>query len=304
MAAEVLTNSTESSPGLRGMRSLSNPNEIPNTVRRVLSTVKWGESFRDRASIAAYYGLTLGFKLFRPDRPIDAGMHPKFWLRDIEISTPIGRFACRGRTSDMDIVNPNHEAVLVDAIRDRLTRIQSENVVIVDIGAHIGKYTILSGLVLQDKGTVIAIEPDPANFALLKENISLNNLTNVNAFNLGCWSSDGRKVLHRQLWDFGGGSFVDRTRGESVFVSVRRLDGLLRENGVDHVDVMKLDVQRAEAEVLRGASTTLSSNRNVVVFFEETSETDSAESVRLLRESGFDLERLDDFNYLAERPLT
>jgi FkbM family methyltransferase len=280
-----------------------NPSEIPSVIRRVLSTVNWGETVRDKSLIAAYYALTLGFKLFRPDRPIDAGMHPGFWLGNIEISTPIGRFVCRGRTSDADIVNPNHEAALVNAIRDRLARIQTRKPIMVDIGAHIGKYTILSGRLLKNSGTVVALEADPANFALLKKNITLNNLNNVVAFNLGCWSSDGKLILHRQLWDLGGHSFVDKTRGDSIPVPVRTLDGVLRDSGIDHVDVMKIDVQRAEAEVLRGARATLQLNPNVAVFFEETSDIGIAESARILRDSGFNLKRLDDFNYVAERLL-
>jgi hypothetical protein len=66
---------------------------------------------------------------------------------------------------------------------------------------------------------------------------------------------------------------------------------------------MKIDVQRAEAEVLRGARATLQLNPNVAVFFEETSDIGIAESARILRDSGFNLKRLDDFNYVAERLL-
>ena len=82
---------------------------------------------------------------------------------------------------------------------------------------------------------------------------------------------------------------------------VRTLDGLLVEQGLDRVDFIKLDVQRAETEVLRGARATLESNRDVSILFEETADPAGSASVRFLREFGFDIRRLDEFNFVADR---
>ena len=133
-------------------------------------------------------------------------------------------------------------------------------------------------------------------------NVALNRLDNVRALNVGCWSSDGEKVLHRQVGNLGGHSFVDSTEGEAITVPVRTLDGLLAEAGTKHVDAIKLDVQRAESEVLLGASSTLDTNRRVTVFFEESGDPQAASSIRMLRSMGFLVDRLDDVNHVAERP--
>jgi FkbM family methyltransferase len=228
-------------------------------------------------------------------------MHPEFWLGDIRARTPIGVFACRSGTSDFDLVNPNHEPVQVNAIRDLFERIPTERAVFVDVGAHIGKYSILVGNLLENRGTVVAVEPDPDNFASLKGNIALNHLSNIRPLNVGCWSKDEILNLHRQTRDLGGHSFVDRTRGESIQVTVKTLDRLLAELKVDHVDVMKLDVQRAEAEVLLGARSLLESNQNLTIFLEESGNPRAANSLRLLREFGFDVRQLEDINYVAKR---
>lgn len=48
-----------------------------------------------------------------------------------------------------------------------------------DIGANIGYYTVLAAPIVGDTGKVVAIEPSPATFELLKQNIKLNNADNV-----------------------------------------------------------------------------------------------------------------------------
>ncbi len=303
--------------GLTGTRPYMEPDaqtigspaaEVPRNrvslggIRRAIETMRWGRRPHDRALIAAYYGLLTSSKVFRGRQGIGVGMFPEFWLGDVAIETPIGRFACRARTTDFDIVNPNHEAELVRRIERRLARAPNGDAVFVDVGAHIGKYTILAARLLGSGGRVVAIEPDPSNFAALTTNVALNRLDNVRAFNVGCWSSDGEKVLHRQLGNLGGHSFVDSTEGGAISVPVRTLDSLLAEAGATQVDAMKLDVQRAESEVLLGASSTLQANRRVTVFFEESGDPQTASSIRMLRTLGFVVNRLDEVNHVAERP--
>ena len=50
---------------------------------------------------------------------------------------------------------------------------------IVDIGAHIGTYTVLAAEKTGSSGKVIAIEPEPKNYDLLLQNISINNFGNL-----------------------------------------------------------------------------------------------------------------------------
>jgi hypothetical protein len=56
----------------------------------------------------------------------------------------------------------------------------------VDIGAHVGRYTIMVAHQMGCHGKVLAIEPLPANFAALQRNIKLNELSNVYALNAAC----------------------------------------------------------------------------------------------------------------------
>ena len=61
-----------------------------------------------------------------------------------------------------------------------------KNDVFVDIGSHIGKYTISIAKLIGNNGKVISIEPYPYNFKVLVKNIVLNGLENVLALNVAC----------------------------------------------------------------------------------------------------------------------
>src|SRR5271168_535718 len=61
---------------------------------------------------------------------------------------------------------------------------------VIDVGAHIGYYTLLFAKTAGPSGRVISFEPLPQNFALLQENIGLNHLDNVLALPQAVFSRD------------------------------------------------------------------------------------------------------------------
>src|SRR6267143_440685 len=274
---------------------------MPKGVVSVLETVGWGVTAKDRALIAAYYGMLLSSKIFRPGERVGQGMHPEFWLGNVQVQTLAGRFECRGHSTDMDIVNPRYESAILETIEAKLRASIDPTPVFVDIGAHIGKYTVLAGRILKGRGRVVAIEPDPENFRLLRRNVELNELTNVDLLNVGCWSRDAVLPLHKGRGNLGQHSFIDDVGPDSVSVPVRTLDSILADLELPTVDLLKMDVQRAEAEVLKGAAITLDGSRTMTVIFEEMSSIDASESARILEAQGFTIRRRDVFNYMAER---
>ncbi|ADI31996.1 FkbM family methyltransferase [Staphylothermus hellenicus] len=123
--------------------------------------------------------------------------------------------------------------------------------VFIDVGAHIGLYTIYVANIL--RGRVIAIEPNPESYEFLLRNIQLNNLKRVIALNIVAWKEDGRLRLCYTPGDTTRSS-VKRIKGQERCVSVRarKLDSLLRELNIDRIDLVKIDVEGAEREVLQG----------------------------------------------------
>ena len=279
----------------------SRPSRPTAALRHALETIRWGERFRDRALIASYYGLLVSAQGLRPRRSELREMHPKFWLADVTATTPIGRFRCRGGTTDFDIVNPHYESALVHEIGERLSKAGSRPYAFVDVGAHIGKYTIHAGRILRRRGSVIAVEPDRDNYAALQANLLLNGLDNVLTHNVGCWDSEGVRDLHRRRGNLGAHSFVNGVGGEALPAPMRTLDNLLREDEVHRVEILKVDVERAEEHVFRGAARLLSQSPPPTVFFEELGDPDTAGSVRYLRELGFSVRPLEGVTYIAEK---
>jgi FkbM family methyltransferase len=131
--------------------------------------------------------------------------------------------------------------------------------VFVDVGAHVGLYSIYVAHNLGSK--VIAIEPHPENFNFLLKSIKSNSLRNISALNLAAWNEDTELPLYTA--DSSGDHSLKSTiaRKHVYIVRARKLDNVLSELGVRKVSFIKIDVEGAEVEVLEGLRTTLKAYR-------------------------------------------
>src|SRR5262249_5079594 len=136
-----------------------------------------------------------------------------------------------------------------------------EGMVFVDVGANIGYFTTLAARLVGRSGKVIAVEPEPRNYKLLRANIERNGLTNVQSFNCALGDGPGEAQLRRSVWNFGDHT-ISRTGGSGnafVTVPIESADRLLKTAGVPAVHVVKIDVQGYEVHVQRGMETILTS---------------------------------------------
>ena len=155
-----------------------------------------------------------------------------------------------------------------------------EGDVVVDVGAHIGPYSIIASKRVGPNGKVVAIEADPNNFDLLSRNIQLNKLSNVMALNYAAYSE--AKKIKLYLPSAGEKSpytkyntiMSDKARNNEKFVEVKAntLDYLLQSKNMikqeQEVNWIKIDVEGAEYEVLRGAKNILSTSSNITLLIE------------------------------------
>lgn len=124
--------------------------------------------------------------------------------------------------------------------------------VVFDIGANIGYWSILLAKMVGESGRVVAFEPDPSNFVILKRNLEMNGLTQVIPLESGLGDVEGVALLYRSKFNAGDSSFspvpdaMDVTRAHR-----RRLDSVCRELDL-YPSFIKVDVQGHELEVLRG----------------------------------------------------
>ena len=163
-----------------------------------------------------------------------------------------------------------------DEIIEHFTPKQGD--IVVDIGANIGRYTIISSKRVGTNGKVVAIEAHPGNFEMLNRNIKLNQLTNVIPLNYAAYSKETKIKLYVPDEESGYTIYhtlMERTGKKFVEVDAITLDYLLLQlngirDGVEGVEVnwIKIDVEGAEFEVLKGAANILSKSKDIALLIE------------------------------------
>jgi FkbM family methyltransferase len=148
--------------------------------------------------------------------------------------------------------------------------------IVVDIGAHIGHYTIIASKRVGANGKVVAIEASPSNFEILNRNIKLNQLANIINLNHVVYSKETKLKLYLPGEESGHTIYntviSDRARNEDKFVEVNAntLDYLLQSKGIkqEQINWIKIDVEGAEFEVLKGAANILSNSKDIAILIE------------------------------------
>jgi FkbM family methyltransferase len=160
---------------------------------------------------------------------------------------------------------------------DIITRFTpKEGDIVIDIGAHIGLYTIISSKRVGANGKVVAIEADPSNFEMLNSNIKLNQLTNVTPLNYAAYSKETKIKLYLPSGESGFTKYNTimpnwiNTQEKFVEVNANTLDYLLQLNQIrqEEVNWIKIDVEGAEFEVLKGATNVLSKSKDIAILME------------------------------------
>jgi len=142
-----------------------------------------------------------------------------------------------------------------------------KGMVIVDIGAHIGYYTLLAASLTGEEGKVFAFEPEPSNYALLVKNIEANGYNNVIPVKKAVVDRTRRVKLFLDKRESGEHSIVDdKRRREAILVDSVTLDDFF---GKDYaIDVIKMDIEGAEMAALLGMSNVIARSPNMVIFTE------------------------------------
>jgi FkbM family methyltransferase len=177
------------------------------------------------------------------------------------------KFYCRINNEDYTFMT-GHE----DEVEEYFTPKGRDTVV--DVGAHAGHYTLLSSKRVGENGKVIAIEAHPDNFEILNRNIKLNKLTNVIPLNYAVYSKETKLKLYLPDEESGFSIYntimINRAKADEKFIEVNAntLDYLLQQNGIRDANWIKIDVEGAEFEVLKGATDILSKSKDIALLIE------------------------------------
>jgi len=136
--------------------------------------------------------------------------------------------------------------------------------IVVDVGANIGYYTLIAAKLVRNKGRVYAFEPEPNNYKLLVKNIETNNYTNIIPVPKAISHKEGKVKLFIDKVNLGLHSFSENNvleKNGSIEVEMLTLDNFF-ENVVKNnkIDLVKIDTQGAEGLVIEGAEKTLRNN--------------------------------------------
>jgi len=257
---------------------------------RILLRIVLGKKRRDRIFIEQGFDFnTFLYKVFKTLR-IGNSM-----LLKISVPKYDYKFYCRINREDL-VFMTNHE----DDIIEHFTPKQGD--IVVDIGAHMGRYTIISSKRVSINGKVVAIEANPGNFELLNRNIRLNQLPNIVSLNHAVYSKETKLKLYTPGEESGHTIYntviSDRAINEDKFVEVNAntLDYLLQSKGINQEDVnwIKIDVEGAEFEVLKGATNVLSKSKDIALLIEIHNLSDNTNLYRPI------LEFLNLYNFKVE----
>lgn len=195
-------------------------------------------------------------------------------------------YRCRRSASDIGAVEEAWNVYFRE-----LPRLRAQAVV-VDIGAHIGGFSVPMAR-LNPEGRLLAYEPDPESFALLRENLKRHGLSRVEAFPLIVSASRGRRSLYPcAVSPVRSSLFREPGAGPAVRVQSVSLPQLAAEHGLARIDLLKVDAEGAEYEILLPHARFLRARVDrLIVEAHPRGRRDAGTLSRFLRSCGFTVRR-------------
>jgi FkbM family methyltransferase len=169
-----------------------------------------------------------------------------------------------------------------------------EGMCVLDVGAHVGEYTLLAASAVGPSGRVYAVEPQPELAELIRLNAASNGLSNITVQQIALDDHRDRVWLASDPRS-GGAHLGASERGAGTFVESVPLATLLEQTESRRFDFTKLDAAGNELAVLRGASKYLAANTLPRIAYKLYNADvvrarvghDALDTVRLLFEKGY-----------------
>lgn len=170
--------------------------------------------------------------------------------------------------------------------------------IILDIGAHSGIYTLVAAL-SQNQSTIYSFEPNKITFKILQRNVALNSFKNIYLCNYGVSTSTSEQIFYN--WGNNSNSGMSMINHKKInpdlgTVSLPVKDFLeIRESVNKKIDLIKMDIERAELPILRHAIDAIAQDRPVI-FCEVLDKELYPEFNLILKELGYKTLKIDDKN--------
>lgn len=118
---------------------------------------------------------------------------------------------------------------------------------IIDIGAHIGLFTLFASQFCK-KGRIFCFEPVKENYDLLVTNLQINKMTNVKPFNIAVSQKIGEVKIFLNEDESGHSMFAQGTK--SIQIESTSLKDIIDTNSLEKCDFVKMDCEGVEYEII------------------------------------------------------
>jgi len=164
---------------------------------------------------------------------------------------------------------------------EKFSELIPEGSIVLDIGAHVGGFSIIFGSCVGKEGKVLAFEPNPTTFETLSENANLNPQFNITPYNLACTPENKKYIFNYtnpEIYGNGsnGGYFdgidygneVKQSHSTPIEVTGVNLNDFLNKNHsseISKIKFIKTDTEGFDKEVLKTLSPIINQNRPVLM---------------------------------------
>ncbi len=200
------------------------------------------------------------------------------------------KYIIRAKTADILVLNEN--LIEKDNNYTPSNFKINPNDTVVDIGAHIGVFSILASK-MANKGKVYAFEPSSDNFILLLENLKLNNITNIIASKTAVMGKEGVREM-QFLENSTSNSFFNNIKQKNrrkIKVKTITLKKIIENGNLSKIDFLKMDCEGGEYEIFFNCkSRTLKKIKKISMEYHNLDKTRNVLFLkRFLEENRFDV---------------
>lgn len=175
--------------------------------------------------------------------------------------------------------------------------------IVLDLGANIGLYSLSAAKIVGNSGKIYSFEPDPITFKNLKKNIESNKCDNVELINKAVSNKTGT-IAFTSSENISSRSknhikSDDEPESNSIKIHTIKIDDFF-ENKVNVINVIKMDIEGAEFEALKGMKKIIDKNKHLKIFLEfspfmlKRLNADIAEMINFFKSCNFKINKINE----------
>ena len=177
--------------------------------------------------------------------------------------------------------------IFEDKVYERVWQ-PKEGDVVLDLGGYVGMFTVKASVAVGATGKVVTVEPSPESYKMMESNCQ--GLDNVLLVKKAVAAENGKARLYYSGSTISLYNSLVIKRKDYIEVETITVDDLVEELGLDKVDIVKMDVEGATMEVLKGMQKTLEKGTKLVIaayHLRADGKPEREQIARLLKEAGY-----------------